>query len=82
MGGSQQSQRSYTKAKRAQTVHSGTGKEVVWLLQKEQGREEEVIVRRTRGQRYRALQVTGNQLLFSVSDGKPLKGFEQINDTI
>lgn len=48
----------------------------------EQGREEEVIVERTRGQRSRALQVTVNKLLFTVSEGKPLKGFEQKNNMI
>lgn len=39
-----------------------------------------VIGRQGRGQRSRALQVTVNK--FAVSDGKPLKSFEQINDMI
>lgn len=55
---------------------------IVWLRQKEQGREEELIVERTRGQRSRSLQVTVNKLLFTVSEGKPLKGFEQKNNMI
>lgn len=49
-------------------------------MQKEQGREEEVI-ERTRSQRSGALQVTVNKL-FTVSDGKTLEGLEQINDMI